>query len=98
MKPVLFIVIPCYNEEKVLPITSTMFLNKINELVSAGKIADSSRILFVNDGSKDHTAEVVQKYVERYRDSIRLVNKKMEDMVQQSILVLNMLAESIIKF
>lgn len=31
MKPVLFIVIPCYNEEKVLPITSTMFLNKINE-------------------------------------------------------------------
>ena len=55
MKPVLFIVIPCYNEEKVLPITSTMFLNKINELVSAGKIADSSRILFVNDGSKDKT-------------------------------------------
>ena len=38
MKPVLFIVIPCYNEEKVLPITSTMFLNKINELVSAGKL------------------------------------------------------------
>lgn len=55
-------------------------------------------IIVVNDGSKDHTAEVVQKYVERYRDSIRLVNKKMEDMVQQSILVLNMLAESIIKF
>ena len=58
MKHVLFIVIPCYNEEKVLPITSTMFLNKINELVSAGKIADSSRILFVNDGSKDKTWEI----------------------------------------
>ena len=61
MKPVLFIVIPCYNEEKVLPITSTMFLNKINELVSAGKIADSSRILFVNDGSKDKTWEVITR-------------------------------------
>ena len=61
MKPVLFIVIPCYNEEKVLPITSTMFLNKINELVSAGKIADSSRILFVNDGSKDKTWEIITR-------------------------------------
>ena len=44
MKPVLFIVIPCYNEEKVLPITSTMFLNKINELVSAGKIAEHGKL------------------------------------------------------
>ena len=61
MKPVLFIVIHCYNEEKVLPITSTMFLNKINELVSAGKIADSSRILFVNDGSKDKTWEIITR-------------------------------------
>ena len=61
MKPVLFIVIPCYNEEMVLPITSTMFLNKINELVSAGKIADSSRILFVNDGSKDKTWEIITR-------------------------------------
>ena len=61
MKPVLFIVIPCYNEEKVLPITSTMFLDKINELVSVGKIADSSRILFVNDGSKDKTWEIITR-------------------------------------
>ena len=61
MQPVLFIVIPCYNEEKVLPITSSMFLSKINELVSEGKISEKSRILFVNDGSKDKTWEIITK-------------------------------------
>lgn len=59
MKPVLYIVIPCYNEEKVLPITCEMFLEKINTLVSKNKISDSSRILFVNDGSKDQTWEII---------------------------------------
>ena len=53
--PILYIIIPCYNEESVLPITSTMFLDKINELVNLGKISDDSRIMFVNDGSKDKT-------------------------------------------
>ena len=57
--PILYIVIPCYNEEKVLPITSTMFLDKINELVKLNKIRDESRIMFVNDGSKDKTWEIV---------------------------------------
>lgn len=57
--PVLYIVIPCYNEEEVLPTTSSMFLKKIQDLVSAGKIAESSRILFVNDGSKDRTWEII---------------------------------------
>ena len=63
--PILYIVIPCYNEESVLPITSSMFLDKINELVAAGKIADNSRILFVNDGSKDRTWEIIQKLAEK---------------------------------
>ena len=58
-KPVLYIVIPCYNEEKVLPITSTMFLDKINELVKLNRISDDSRIMFVNDGSKDKTWEII---------------------------------------
>ena len=57
--PILYIVIPCYNEEKVLPITSTMFLDKINELVNLGKISNDSRIMFVNDGSKDKTWEII---------------------------------------
>ena len=58
MLPILYIIIPCYNEEKVLPITSGMFLDKIRELVDAQKISDDSRILFVNDGSKDRTSEL----------------------------------------
>lgn len=58
-KAVLYIIIPCYNEEKVLPITSEMFLEKIHVLVRAGKIDDKSRIMFVNDGSKDRTWEII---------------------------------------
>ena len=51
----LFIVIPCYNEEEVLPITSKMFLEEMQLLIEKGKISNDSRILFVNDGSKDTT-------------------------------------------
>ena len=58
--PILYIVIPCYNEQEVLPITAPTFLNKINELVQADKISDESRILFVNDGSKDNTWNIIQ--------------------------------------
>ena len=59
MKPVLYIVIPCYNEEKVLPITCELFLKKIITLVKKNKIDNNSRILFVNDGSKDRTWEII---------------------------------------
>ncbi len=59
MKPILYIVIPCYNEEKVLTITSGMFLDKVNELVGLGKISEDSRIMFVNDGSKDNTWNII---------------------------------------
>ncbi|MBR6510550.1 MAG: glycosyltransferase family 2 protein [Clostridia bacterium] len=58
-KPILWIVIPCYNEEEVLPITSPIFLNKIKELISKDKIDKKSRILFVNDGSKDKTWNLI---------------------------------------
>lgn len=61
MKPCLYIVIPCYNEEEVLPITNKLFLDKINQLVGEGKISDDSRIMFVNDGSKDSTWDIIQK-------------------------------------
>lgn len=57
--PVLWIVIPCYNEEEVLPVTAPMFLDKINQLASAGKISSDSRVLFVNDGSRDKTWEII---------------------------------------
>lgn len=58
-KPILYIVIPCYNEETVLPITCKMFLDKINELIEKNRIASDSKIMFVNDGSKDKTWEII---------------------------------------
>ena len=61
MTPKLFIVIPCYNEQEVLPITAPMFLEKINSLSAAGKISADSRVLFVNDGSKDRTWEIISE-------------------------------------
>ena len=60
-KPILNIVIPCYNEEEVLPITSKLFLDKIYELIKIGYIDDKSRVLFVNDGSKDKTWDIIKQ-------------------------------------
>lgn len=57
--PILYVVIPCYNEEEVLPITSMLFLNKIEELIEKRKISCKSRIMFINDGSKDNTWELI---------------------------------------
>ena len=59
-KPILWIVIPCYNEEQVLPMTAPMFLKKLNQLAADGKISASSRVLFVNDGSRDRTWEIIR--------------------------------------
>lgn len=59
MQPILYIVIPCYNEQEVLPVTAPMFLQKINDLYIDGKISEHSRILFVNDGSRDKTWDII---------------------------------------
>lgn len=61
MKPILYIVIPCYNEQEVLPKTAPMFLNKLSQLISIDKISDDSRILFVNDGSSDETWKIISE-------------------------------------
>ena len=61
MQPRLYIIIPCYNEEKVLPITAPMFLKKIEQLTEMREISEDSRILFVNDGSKDDTWSLIKK-------------------------------------
>ena len=60
MQPVLYIVVPCYNEEKVLPLTAPVFLSKLQQLAQEGLIADNSRVLFVNDGSKDATWSIIE--------------------------------------
>ena len=59
MKPKLIIVVPCYNEEEVLPLTWHIFSDKIEELIRAEKISDESRVLFVNDGSRDQTWKII---------------------------------------
>lgn len=61
-KPVLYIVIPCYNEQEVLPVTKPMFLNKLNHLIARGKVSEQSRILFINDGSRDSTWDLIQEF------------------------------------
>ena len=60
METVLWMVIPCYNEESVLPITAPMFLAELRDLIEKGKISEKSRILFVNDGSRDGTWEYIR--------------------------------------
>ena len=64
-RPVLWIVIPCYNEEQVLPLTAPMFLSKLNDLADRGMISRNSRILFVNDGSSDRTWEIIREFAEQ---------------------------------
>ena len=52
-------VVPCYNEQEVLPETSKRLKAKLNELIQKEKISASSKALFVNDGSKDHTWPII---------------------------------------
>ena len=61
MRPILYIIIPCYNEEKVLPITAPLFQTKLKILIENKKIHSKSRIMFVNDGSKDATWDLICK-------------------------------------
>ena len=64
-KPVLWIIIPCYNEQEVLPLTAPMFLEKLLSLEQSGRVSQESRILFVDDGSKDRTWEIISELAER---------------------------------
>lgn len=57
----LYIAVPCYNEEECLPDSSGKLLEKLNEMIAEGKITDDSRIVFIDDGSKDKTWEIISK-------------------------------------
>lgn len=61
MSDVLYIVVPCYNEEEVLPITADRLSQKLKGLIADGRVSDKSRILFVNDGSRDNTWDIICK-------------------------------------
>ncbi len=68
----LFIVIPCYNEEQVLPITALMFKDKINSLIEQKLCTKDSKVIFVNDGSKDNTWNIIEELAENNKEFIGL--------------------------
>ena len=57
----LYLVIPCYNEQEVLPETAKRLEEKLSSLIACGKISPESRAVFVNDGSKDGTWELIEQ-------------------------------------
>ena len=65
MNEILYLVIPCYNEEEVLYETSSRLLIKLNSMVKEGIVSHKSRILFVNDGSKDKTWDIIKELHEK---------------------------------
>lgn len=59
--PILYMVIPCYNEEDVLPITFPMFQEQMSKMIAAKQVSADSKIMFVNDGSKDSTWKIINE-------------------------------------
>ena len=63
---ILYIVVPCYNEQEVLPITTPKLIEQLNALVEAQLIDKESRILYVNDGSIDNTWQLIEQYTQQH--------------------------------
>ena len=67
MKPVkLYVVMPCYNEEAVLPETVSRMLELFSSMEASGIITKTSRIVFVDDGSKDKTWQLISEYESKH--------------------------------
>ena len=60
-KNTLYIVVPCYKEQEVLPETSRRLREKMRQLMDEGKISRRSRVMFVNDGSSDNTWAIISE-------------------------------------
>ena len=58
---ILYVVVPCYNEEEVLEETNKRLIEKLNSLMNNKTISKKSKIMYVNDGSKDKTWEIIEK-------------------------------------
>ena len=67
MKPTLYFVVPCFNEQDVLPITIPIILNKLSDLVAFELISDKSKVMFVDDGSSDNTLGIIRRAAEEDR-------------------------------
>lgn len=59
--PIIYFVVPCYNEQEVLPLTAEALGNKLEAMTTAGSLSERSRILLVDDGSKDQTWEMISR-------------------------------------
>ena len=77
-KPILYIVVPCYNEEEVLEETTKQLKEKMKSLIKTNSISSQSKVMYVNDGSKDQTWELIKKIneKEKYFTGISLSRNK----------------------
>ncbi len=73
-KPVLYLVVPCYNEESVLPETAKRLKEKLQQMADSGLVHENSRILFVDDGSRDKTWSIIEKC---YRENEQIEGLKL---------------------
>lgn len=64
--PTLYIIVPCFNEEAILPSTHRILSDKLAQLTTTGKISPSSRIMYVDDGSTDQTWNLIKEYHDQY--------------------------------
>ena len=62
MQPILYLVVPCYNEEEVLPETVHRLTDKLDSMTQGGIISGDSRMIFVDDGSKDKTWQLIEAF------------------------------------
>ena len=74
--PLLWMIVPCYNEEQVLPMTGPLFLRKVRQLAEDGKISPRSRVLFVNDGSVDRTWEIIREMASEHEECIGICQSR----------------------
>lgn len=63
-KPLLCVIVPCYNEQEVLPVTAPMFEKQLRDMMGEGLISEKSRVVFVDDGSRDGTWEIISRLAE----------------------------------
>lgn len=79
MTKILYMVVPCYNEELVLDETSERLKAKYEQLISNNIISPKSRVVYVNDGSKDKTWEKFKKNIMKIRCLVGLISREIAD-------------------
>ncbi len=68
MAPILYVVLPCYNEEEILHMSAEKLLEKYDRLLKEGKISPESRLMFVNDGSRDKTWQIITELFQAHKE------------------------------